>query len=57
MRTDMAPRQSLADDRSYKGATMVMMMMMMMAMMMIVMMMVVLGQLDNIRSSTYNDVT
>ncbi len=31
--------------------------MMMMAMMMIVMMMVVLGQLDNIRSSTYNDVT
>ncbi len=33
------------------------MVMMMMAMMMIVMMMVVLGQLDNIRSSTYNDVT
>jgi hypothetical protein len=50
----MAPRQSLADDRSYKGAAMVMMMM---AMMMIVMMMVVLGQLDNIRSSTYKEVT
>ena len=33
------------------------MVMMMMAMMMIVMMMVVLGQLDNIRSSTYNEVT
>jgi small-conductance mechanosensitive channel len=54
MEIDMAPRQSIADDRSYKGAAMVMMMM---AMMMIVMMMVVLGQLDNIRSSTYNDVT